>query len=314
MSANLFESATADLQQHPLSAAFPAMPDEEFQALKDSIESIGVQNPIVLFEGMVLDGWHRYRAAQETLSSCPAVDLADDVDPKDFVVAQNERRRHLTKSQIADAIVRVFDWQSTGRPKVEPSSTFEKTNSELANIAGVSTKTIQQAKFVQTQATPEVQDAVKAGTVSLKDAAAVANLPANEQAAIAAAGPAAIKKAAGAPKKAKADAAPAQPTGDHGNEVAKLRRQLAEKDEQIDSLAAILKEAAADNELMGKAFDVDDRLAAATAEIFRLNALVQVFESRLTGQTNELNEAKRLAKQWKRRAERAEAALPKEAA
>lgn len=188
MSANLFESATADLQQHPLSAAFPAMPDEEFQALKDSIESIGVQNPIVLFEGMVLDGWHRYRAAQETLSSCPAVDLADDVDPKDFVVAQNERRRHLTKSQIADAIVRVFDWQSTGRPKVEPSSTFEKTNSELANIAGVSTKTIQQAKFVQTQATPEVQDAVKAGTVSLKDAAAVANLPANEQAAIAAAG------------------------------------------------------------------------------------------------------------------------------
>ena len=92
MSANLLESATADLQQHPLSAAFPAMPDEEFQALKDSIESIGVQNPIVLFEGMVLDGWHRYRAAKETISQCPAVDLADDVDPKDFVIAQNERR------------------------------------------------------------------------------------------------------------------------------------------------------------------------------------------------------------------------------
>ena len=80
--------APVHLQQHPLSSALPAMPDVDFQALKDSIESIGVQNPIVLFEGMVLDGWHRYRAAKETISQCPAVDLADDVDPKDFVIAQ----------------------------------------------------------------------------------------------------------------------------------------------------------------------------------------------------------------------------------
>ena len=39
--------------QHPLSAAFPAMSAEDFQALTDSIDNIGVQNPITLFEGMV---------------------------------------------------------------------------------------------------------------------------------------------------------------------------------------------------------------------------------------------------------------------
>lgn len=49
--------------QHPLSAAFPAMQSDEFQALVDSIESIGVQNPITLLDGMVIDGWHRYKAA-----------------------------------------------------------------------------------------------------------------------------------------------------------------------------------------------------------------------------------------------------------
>ena len=32
--------------QHPLSAAFPRMTAEEFQELKDSIEVLGVQNPI----------------------------------------------------------------------------------------------------------------------------------------------------------------------------------------------------------------------------------------------------------------------------
>ena len=31
--------------QHPLSAAFPAMSAEDFQALTDSIDNIGVQNP-----------------------------------------------------------------------------------------------------------------------------------------------------------------------------------------------------------------------------------------------------------------------------
>lgn len=39
------------------------MQSDEFQALVDSIESIGVQNPITLLDGMVIDGWHRYKAA-----------------------------------------------------------------------------------------------------------------------------------------------------------------------------------------------------------------------------------------------------------
>jgi ParB-like chromosome segregation protein Spo0J len=321
MSASLLEAAPADLQQHPLSAAFPAMFDDDFKALKDSIESIGVQNPIVLFEGMVLDGWHRYRAAQESISQCPAVDLSDDVDPKDFVIAQNERRRHLSASQIAAAVVAVHAWYPSGANKATQSDTGKpsfhvgKTNEELADIAGVSIQTIKQAKVVQTQAAPEVQDAVKAGTVSIKDAAAVAKLPTEEQRAIASVGPLAIKKAATAQKRDKAEAVTTQPAGNtQESETDELRRLLAEKDEQIDTLAASLKEAIADNECMGKVFDADDRLAATTAEISRLNALVQVIESRFTAQTNELNEAKRLAQQWRRRAERAEAALPKEAA
>ena len=40
--------------QHPLSAAFPPMAPEDFQSLKDSVENIGVQNPITLFEDMVI--------------------------------------------------------------------------------------------------------------------------------------------------------------------------------------------------------------------------------------------------------------------
>jgi ParB-like chromosome segregation protein Spo0J len=91
------------LTQHPLSAAFPAMLTDEFQDLKDSINNIGVQNPITLLDGMVLDGWHRYSIAIGFGMDCPMVELPDDIDPIDFVKAQNSARRHLTLSQTAFA-------------------------------------------------------------------------------------------------------------------------------------------------------------------------------------------------------------------
>ena len=163
------------MKQHPLSAAFPAMPADQFEALRDSISDIGVQEPITVYEGMVLDGWHRYSAANELGMDCPAVELGD-VDPQSFVIAKNKARRHITSSQIAAAVVAVYQWRSVGR-NWEPGSQLTKTTAELAQMAGVSTKTINQAKTVEAKATPTVKEAVKAGTMSVKKAAETVNPP-----------------------------------------------------------------------------------------------------------------------------------------
>ena len=164
-----------------MSAAFPAMTPEEYQALTDSIIEIGVQNPITLYEGMVIDGWHRYTAATEAGLPCPSVELGD-VDPKDFVMAQNKARRHITQAQLAMATTSVYAWRPEGRPQ---NSTLNvelgKSTAQLAEIAGVHANTITQAKTVQTRATPEVQEAVRRGEVGLPKAAAIAKLPAAEQ-------------------------------------------------------------------------------------------------------------------------------------
>ena len=171
-------------QQHPLSAAFPAMSERDFQSLKDSITEIGVQNPITLFEGMVIDGWHRYTAANELGMDCPVVELGD-VDPRDFVLAQNKARRHITQAQLAMATTSVYAWRPVGNPALSNSAPGAelKTTKELAVSAGVSERTIEQAKAVQTKAAPEVVEAVKAGEIGLKKAAAIAKLPKEEQAA-----------------------------------------------------------------------------------------------------------------------------------
>ena len=90
------------------------MTTEEFQELKDSIENIGVQNPITLLDGMVIDGWHRYSACMELVMDCPVVELEPGTDPRDFVMAQNKARRHVTKAQLAMATTAVYAWRPHG--------------------------------------------------------------------------------------------------------------------------------------------------------------------------------------------------------
>lgn len=89
----------SELKQHPLSRSFPAMQDSEFEALKDSIAVIGVQNPITLFDGMVIDGWHRYKAAKELALEVNTQELESWIEPVDFVLAQNTVRRHITEAE-----------------------------------------------------------------------------------------------------------------------------------------------------------------------------------------------------------------------
>lgn len=168
--------------QHPLSSAFPKMDGEDFLSLKDSVSSIGVQNPIILYEGMILDGWHRYLAAQELQMPCPSVELGD-VDPRDFVLAQNKARRHITTAQIALATAAVYTWHPAHRKEAHTQCDLPaKTNAELASIAGAHPNTITQAKAILTNATPEVVAAVRSGAIGLPKASKIAKLPKEQQA------------------------------------------------------------------------------------------------------------------------------------
>lgn len=257
------------MKQHPLSAAFPAMPAEQFQALKDSIMDIGVQDPISVFEGMVIDGWHRYTAASELGMDCPTVDLGD-VDPQAFVVAKNKARRHITTSQIASAVVAVYQWKPAHRPdKGAPGAPLQKTNDELAEIAGTSKRTIQQAKVVESKATPEVQAAVKSGAMSVKKAAETVNPP-------------------------KVKEVTREPVEDYGPDDAEL--------------AANAAAAAADMRAMEKLLEEDNKLSAAFAEIKRLNAELAQVKLARDGYMNKSNELIAMVKKLQRQLDRKAAA------
>jgi|WetSurMetagenome_2_1015567.scaffolds.fasta_scaffold214294_1 ParB-like chromosome segregation protein Spo0J len=89
-----------NLEGHRLANYFPAIQKEEFDLLVEDIKKNGQLNPIVLFEGKILDGKNRYRACQK-LKIAPKTIEYKGHDPLSFVISTNIMRRHLTESQRA---------------------------------------------------------------------------------------------------------------------------------------------------------------------------------------------------------------------
>jgi phage N-6-adenine-methyltransferase len=195
---------------HPLADIFPLISGDEFDALRDDIAAHGVREPVVLFEGAILDGRNRYRASLAAGVDCPMTEYRGD-DAAAFVVSLNIHRRHLTESQRAMAAAKLANMpahrpvKSANLPTSEPVlPTFEPEapkpapvpQAEAARLLNVSERSLRTAKKVQDTAPQEVVAAVQTGHISVSLAAQVAELPEEVQAEVAAAEPEAMKEAA----------------------------------------------------------------------------------------------------------------------
>jgi ParB-like chromosome segregation protein Spo0J len=90
---------TKGLTVHPIAELFPELPAEDFRALVEDIRLYGVKVPIVVHEGQIIDGVHRYKACEQLGMKCPTVEW-DGRDPWLEVQSRNLLRRHLRKEQV----------------------------------------------------------------------------------------------------------------------------------------------------------------------------------------------------------------------
>ena len=162
------------MERHQLSAAFPDMPDEDFQDLLESIKAHGQREPITTYENKILDGWHRFRACLE-LDINPTYHEYDGKDPVSYVIDLNLNRRHLSPSQKAIAVVTCNAWLQEGRPQKTPPvggvvTSANKSAEQMAREAGVGTRTVERAKKIAQSGDKEVIEAVKKGALSLREA------------------------------------------------------------------------------------------------------------------------------------------------
>lgn len=89
-------------EQHPVALKLMpgGMSPEEFEAFCEDIEQRGLIFHITLYEGKVLDGWHRYRACCKTGTAIKTIEYSG-TDPAGYVTACNVLRRKLSSLQRA---------------------------------------------------------------------------------------------------------------------------------------------------------------------------------------------------------------------
>lgn len=247
-------------ERHPLSAAWGEMAEDDYQDLIDSIENIGLQNPIVLYEGQIIDGWHRYKACEELSIPFTTTELSADTDPRYFVISTNARRNQ-TKAQKAIALSEVYAWKLYGENQhtARVDTQYPPSNSvaDIAEKAGVSASTIKQAKAVITKAAPEVVQAVKDGKIGLTKASQITKLPKDQQV-----------EAINRPMPKAVEEIPE----DEGPSDEELRAE--EIRERLD------------REFFEKLLESDDKLKFCNEEITRLNALLATVTSQRDGFMN----------------------------
>lgn len=197
------------MKAHPIANVFPQMPEREFQELKADIQANGLHDPIVIYEDMILDGRHRYRACVE-LGLTLRTQGYTGSDPVGFVRSHNLHRRHLDTSQRSMCAARLLDYykgeakarhdtqaaNNFGYTTVEklPPSNKGKARDQAGKDFGVSGKSVDAAKKVIDHGTPDLQAAVDNREISVNKAKDIAVLPHDDQ-------PKAIESAKKKPRK-----------------------------------------------------------------------------------------------------------------
>lgn len=173
-----------EYELHDFCKLFPPMPEDQFTALMQDISANGLRQPIVLHEGKILDGRHRYKACIN-LNLEPISVIYDGDDPLGFVVSHNLSRRHLDESQRAMIGARIANLKVGDNQYKEGGKIFLPTsvsNLEAAKRMGVSDMAVKQAKKVLKQGAPELADAVDSGQIAVSVASKIANLDHEQQA------------------------------------------------------------------------------------------------------------------------------------
>lgn len=172
----------ANLPFHPLAEKFPLILGKEFVELKEDIKENGLLDPIVMYEGQILDGRNRFRACQETGVEPTFCDYGGD-QPARYVLSLNLHRRHMTPSQLATVAVEFLpelekeaktrqgtrtDLGTISTQSVEAPKPVRAT-AVAAELTGASQTYVKEAKALKAEA-PGVFEEVKAGTISLPEA------------------------------------------------------------------------------------------------------------------------------------------------
>ncbi|ACT47145.1 MT-A70 family methyltransferase [Methylotenera mobilis] len=169
----------SELLIHPIANLFPEMSELQFDELKQDIAQNGLQMPILMYGGKVVDGRHRLRACS-ALGVTPKfaeLEAANDKSAEQSVISINLHRRHLTEGQKAIIAARLTNSFVGANQHTAGAVSQRKVAEEL----GISVDSVQRGKKVLNNGTPELIAAVSEGKLDISNAAKLAQLAKQDQ-------------------------------------------------------------------------------------------------------------------------------------
>lgn len=168
---------------HPYAEMFPALEGEAKQALLQDLKENGQQEPVVLWQGKVLDG--RTRQALLVYLKQPVKYRefrGDDDKAFRFALSANLHRRHLTDQQRAMVAARAATLKPH-RPAAADNGAARPTLTvgQAATLLDVPERQVKKARRVEERGTKALKAALQEGLVTLEDAYHVARYPAKVQ-------------------------------------------------------------------------------------------------------------------------------------
>jgi len=162
----------------------PKLRDEEYEALKESIQKEGLLFPIIVNDNNeILDGHNRYRACKE-LQIEPTIETKtfhEKLEEKRFVIEINLKRRHLNDYQKAEmgmillevekelAKQRMSKGGGSGVGSRQMTTPQDKGHAQghVAKQIGLSEKTFERAVKIVEKGTEEQKDLLRKGEESI---------------------------------------------------------------------------------------------------------------------------------------------------
>jgi ParB-like nuclease family protein len=189
------KGAVMDYEIHDAATIFPLVEGEDLDALANDIQAHGLIEPILLYEGMILDGRNRLRAC-EMVGVAPRFQEAqlNGLSPLEFVISKNLHRRHLTAGQRAALALTLLprlreeasQRKGIGRP---PDDHYEETIRERREalgepgratlqagaIVGVGASSVENVEAIRAR-DPEVFEKVRSGELNIRQGLAAVGM------------------------------------------------------------------------------------------------------------------------------------------
>jgi DNA modification methylase len=168
-----------------LESLIPPLSNEEFKQLERNILEEGIREPLITWNGILIDGHNRYRIAQEHDMNYETLEKEfENINRvKEWMINNQFGRRNLSnyqRSVLALHLDSVFKERAKEKMKLSEGKGIQKSEDlkepefivmkEIGKVANVSHDTIAKVKKIEANATPEVKEKLNTGQMSINEA------------------------------------------------------------------------------------------------------------------------------------------------